>query len=64
MISKLCAVAVDECREGNTCAANRAFQERNFLCTCGRTFHMPGRSNKTSWFCNTFTSPGFVLRLH
>ena len=39
----LCAVAVDEvaqCREENTCTANRASQERNFMiiCICGRHF--------------------------
>jgi len=34
----VCAVDVDEvaqCREKNTCAANRASQEKNF---CGRCF--------------------------
>ena len=41
--SSLCAVAFDEvaqCREENTCAANRASQEKNFF--CGRRFSQQG----------------------
>jgi len=37
----VCAVGVDEviwCREKNTCSANRASQEKNLICNCGRCF--------------------------
>ena len=57
--SNLCAIAVDEvarCREGNTCAANRASQERNFPCICGRRFKRQGDLTRHRHFCNVYSS--------
>ena len=53
--SNMCAVAVDEvtqCRERNACAANRASQEKTFLCNCGRHFRRQGDIN-VSVMCQT-----------
>ena len=53
--SNLCAVGVDEvaqCREENTCTANRASQERNFICICGRRFRQPGDLTRHRHFCD------------
>ena len=53
--SSLCAVAVDEvaqCREENTCTANRASQERNFICICGRRFRRSGDLTRHRRFCD------------
>ena len=53
--SDLYALAVDEvaqCRQGNTCAANR---ERNFLCNCGRRFKRPGDLTRHCSFCEVYS---------
>ena len=53
--SSLCAVAVDEvaqCREENIYTANRASQERNFFCICGRRFRRKGDLTRHCRFCD------------
>ena len=64
--SNLCAIAVDEvaqCREGNTCAANRASQERNFPCICGRRFKRQGDLTRHRHLCDVYSSSLAHLRL-
>ena len=55
----LCAVAVDKvvrCIERNTCAANRASQERNFLRICERCFKCQGDLTTHRYFYNMYSS--------
>jgi len=65
----LCLMSVDEiaqCREKNTCATNRASQERSFFCICGRRLRR--QEDLTIdlvilWCVMLVTSPGLSLGL-
>jgi len=53
--SNVCTVVVEEiaqCRERNTCAANRASQEKTFLCNSGRHFRRQGDLTRHRCFCD------------
>ena len=54
--SSMCAIAVDEVAQGNTCAANRASQEKNFLCNYGRRFRRHGDLTRHHHFCDVYSS--------
>ena len=65
----MCAIAVDEaaqCREGNTCAANRASQEKKKLNVIVEEISEDRGFNQTSlflWRVQLVASLGFVLGL-
>ena len=54
----LCEIAfnkVAQCRGRNTCAANRASQERNIPCICGRCFRRQGDLTRHHRFCDLYS---------
>ena len=54
----LCEIAVNEvtqCRGRNTCAANRASQERSIPCICGRCFRQKGDLTRHHRFCDLYS---------